>query len=265
MTVASSARHGGARDAHTKRRAYATTANEVDNRSHGLGNGRPCRQARRATVSRSPEQRQRAVATLVSEAEYMNVKWIGIWVVLAISICLNLLLINDKQTSLAYAPTPAHRFAGVYTTFEDLDTSDTESGKVTVRRRVAHTVPNAQEVLSTAMAALQTHSHKLELSLHNRNQRLADYYLKAMSRELARIRRSVGEHEGYPIAEWTSTMTEPHLGTLREDVQSQNWERAESVFVDMIKSCNQCHMRTEHGFIKIETTHPENPYNQRFE
>jgi hypothetical protein len=114
------------------------------------------------------------------------------------------------------------------------------------------------------MTALQTHTHKLQLSLEAGNGRLADFYLHEMEELLEEI-GEIEEYDGYPVGQLASAMLEPAMEALEAAVDDGDIAAAAGAPFDaLLNACNACHTATEHGFIVI-ARNSSNPYLQSFE
>lgn len=72
------------------------------------------------------------------------------------------------------------------------------------------------------------------------------------------------EYEGHPIAELMQAMFDPPLQAQHDALESGDWSQARRSYTDMIQSCNNCHVVTDHGFIRITPAEGQPPYNQLF-
>lgn len=128
----------------------------------------------------------------------------------------------------------------------------------------APTATPADGELISLMTALQTYTHKLQLSLDHGNRELAGFYaheLEETAEELAEI----DEYDGYPIGQLSAAMLGPVLARLETALESVDGAAAASRELDaLIGACNACHVATEHAFIVIRRT-DANPYLQSFE
>ena len=112
------------------------------------------------------------------------------------------------------------------------------------------------------MSKLQYFSHKAGLSIRAENGALADFYLHEME-EVIELVRDVEEYDGHAIGQLSETMLEPPFETLEKSVKAEDFEQAQTDYGELLKACNSCHTRTEHGFIKIQESR-DNPFMQSF-
>ena len=117
--------------------------------------------------------------------------------------------------------------------------------------------------LAALMHILQTHAHKLQLSVAARNDRLAYFYLHELEETAEEIIADIGEYDGYPISALTREMLLPTIEALEESVKGRDWEAADAGFAKLLKSCNGCHVAAGHGFIRIAPAEG-NPFAQDF-
>jgi hypothetical protein len=117
--------------------------------------------------------------------------------------------------------------------------------------------------LAALMHILQTHAHKLQLSVAARNDRLAYFYLHELEETAEEIIEDIGEYDGYPVSALTREMLLPTVESLEDSVKARDWEAADAGFAKLLKSCNGCHVAAGHGFIRIAPAEG-NPFAQYF-
>jgi hypothetical protein len=113
------------------------------------------------------------------------------------------------------------------------------------------------------MGALQTHTHKLQLSLDHGNQPLAAFYVHEVE-ELVEAVGEVDEYDGYPVGQLATSMLTPVIGRLESALENGNLEAANRELDALVNACNACHVATNHAFIVI-ARNSANPYLQSFE
>lgn len=121
----------------------------------------------------------------------------------------------------------------------------------------------AEGGLAARMHTLQTHAHKLQLSVAARNGELAYFYLHELEEAAEGIIAEVAEYDGYPIAALTREMLLPTVESLEEAVKAGDWPDTDARFAKLLKSCNACHLVAGHGFIRIVPAEG-NPFAQDF-
>jgi hypothetical protein len=117
--------------------------------------------------------------------------------------------------------------------------------------------------LAALMHILQTHAHKLQLSVAARNGELAYFYLHELEETAEAIASEIDEYDGYPIGALTREMLLPPVEALEEAVKARDWEASDARFAKLLKSCNACHLVAGHGFIRIVPAQG-NPFAQDF-
>lgn len=122
---------------------------------------------------------------------------------------------------------------------------------------------DGNEGLAALMHILQTHAHKLQLSVAARNGDLAYFYLHELEETAERIAAEIEEYDGYPIGALTQEMLLPPVEALEEAVKARDWEASDARFAKLLKSCNACHLVAGHGFIRIVPAEG-NPFAQDF-
>jgi hypothetical protein len=121
----------------------------------------------------------------------------------------------------------------------------------------------AEGGLAARMHTLQTHAHKLQLSVAARNGELAYFYLHELEEAAEGIIEEVAEYDGYPIAALTREMLLPTVESLEQAVKAGDWADTDARFAKLLKSCNACHLVAGHGFIRIVPAEG-NPFAQDF-
>ncbi len=122
--------------------------------------------------------------------------------------------------------------------------------------------------LAPFMGELQRLTHKLSLAIVHANYELAEFYLYESLESMNDIKEQVPEYRGLPIALLIDQISGPKYdrlkSALRSGRESKDNERAVAALNEVIGSCNQCHLTTGHGFIKITNRGDFNPFNQDF-
>ena len=121
----------------------------------------------------------------------------------------------------------------------------------------------AEGGLAALMHTLQTHAHKLQLSVAARNGELAYFYTHEIEETAEEIAAEVAEYDGYPIADLTREMLLPRVESLEEAIKAGDWSVTDAQFAKLLKSCNACHLVAGHGFIRIAPA-DGNPFAQDF-
>ncbi len=125
--------------------------------------------------------------------------------------------------------------------------------------------------LAPYMTRLQTLTHKLALSLEHDNRELAEFYLYESLEALEDIKTDVPEYRGQPVALLVDRLATPTYKALQAALAKDKQASLEGVsvrskeaFSSLIKSCNQCHVVTQHAFIEIPEKSGNNPFLQSF-
>ena len=116
--------------------------------------------------------------------------------------------------------------------------------------------------LAEMMGKMQYFTHKATLSIQEKNQPLADFYLHELE-EMIEAVEEVKSYDGHPIGQLTKSMLVPSFEALEKQVKAGKMKVADEAIQRMIFSCNACHQATAHGFIKIKLNR-ENTYMQDF-
>ena len=124
--------------------------------------------------------------------------------------------------------------------------------------------------LAPYMTRLQTLTHKLSLSVEHSNHKLAEFYLYESLEAMEDIKTDVPEYRGHLIALLTDQMATPAYKALLKAIGEDKAEetrtnrRSAAAFKTLINTCNQCHVATNHEFIKIAVPKGVNPFLQDF-
>ena len=117
--------------------------------------------------------------------------------------------------------------------------------------------------LAMLMERMQTYSHKLQLSVEARNERLAHFYLHELEETAEYVVDNIAHYDDYPVGPLVKEMLLPTIEELEEAVEAGEWTAADTRFVDMLRACNACHVATHHGYVRIAPA-TGNPFAQDF-
>ncbi len=135
---------------------------------------------------------------------------------------------------------------------------------------MAQTNPNTPvPELATHMGELQRITHKLTLATLAKNKPLAKFYLHESLAKLDEIQQTIPVYEDLPIAIMIDRQSLPvyeKLNALLKTPEDKKLSKREiyDALDEVIGSCNDCHVASKLGFIKI-TLETNNPFNQKFE
>lgn len=139
------------------------------------------------------------------------------------------------------------------------------------REAEAATEKEAFVELAPYMGELQRLTHKLSLSIAHDNHRLAEFYLYESLELLEDIKTDVPEYRGQPVALLIDRISTPLYRELEKAIKADRMasggksnERSRAALTGVLNSCNECHVATQHGFIKITDQSGVNPFNQDF-
>ncbi|MEX2499731.1 MAG: hypothetical protein WD397_12750 [Wenzhouxiangellaceae bacterium] len=115
------------------------------------------------------------------------------------------------------------------------------------------------------MGAMQYFSHKLDLSIHHQNRKLADFYAHEIEETLEET-TEIPEYHGKPVGELAETMLSPAFERFDQalDAEDSDWSAIDAKFGELVNACNACHQATGYDYINIERTR-SNPYMQSFQ
>lgn len=110
------------------------------------------------------------------------------------------------------------------------------------------------------MSHLQRFAEKLHFAGINENWELAKFYHHEIEETAEKIIKANIDEEGLNFSLLVKSMLVPTLIEVERAVEKNNLEIFNNAYETMIKSCNNCHTSTNHGYIKIIT--PEKPTYQ---
>lgn len=121
----------------------------------------------------------------------------------------------------------------------------------------------AQIPLIYQMSFVQRYSEKLYLAGQAENWELADIY----SHEIEEIAETIISErhvdEEVDISSLMKTMLIPQIEKVEAAIDSKDWKKFEREHQTLINTCNQCHVASNYGAVKI-TVPKLNNYNQEF-
>jgi len=126
---------------------------------------------------------------------------------------------------------------------------------------------NADEPgLAILMERIQTYTHKLQLSIEAGNAQLADFYLHELEETSEYVVEEIESYDGHAVGPLMASMLLPALERLEKPLKSgapDAWPAVEQRFGEVIRACNDCHVATDHGYVRI-TPAASNPFPQDF-
>lgn len=116
--------------------------------------------------------------------------------------------------------------------------------------------------LAKKMADLQYFGHKAGLAIDNKNKDLASFYAHELEETVENVAK-IETYDGYPVGKLTTAMLMPALDKFESALKAGDWKKTSTSFDQLLRTCNDCHTATEHGFINIERR-KDNPFMQSF-
>ncbi len=121
--------------------------------------------------------------------------------------------------------------------------------------------------LATYMGELQRLTHKLNLSVNAKNEKLIDFYRHESLALLEEIQNELPIYEELPVALYIDRFAYPAYEALehalKKETKKNNEKSLNKAMQQIIDSCNHCHKVTHFEFLKIVET-KSNPFNQSF-
>lgn len=118
--------------------------------------------------------------------------------------------------------------------------------------------------LYMTMAFMQNHVNKFIYSLDNENIELADFYLHELEQGAESLVKANLVYDGQPVGDLTAAMLVPVLENVADAVDSGNVEHVREKAILLVQACNNCHISTGFGEIRITERSEMNPFNQDF-
>lgn len=103
------------------------------------------------------------------------------------------------------------------------------------------------------MSHLQRFAEKLYFAGVNENWELAKFYHHEIEETAEKIIKANIDEEGLNYSLLVKSMLVPTLVEVERVVEKNNLEIFNNAYETMVKSCNNCHTSTNHGYIKIIT------------
>lgn len=116
--------------------------------------------------------------------------------------------------------------------------------------------------LAKKMADLQYFGHKTGLSIDNKNKALANFYAHELEETIEDVAK-IESYDGRPVGKLINAMLMPAFENFESALKSGDWKKTSVSFDQLLRTCNDCHNATEHGFITIERRR-DNPFMQSF-
>ncbi|MDZ7694822.1 MAG: hypothetical protein U5K69_27515 [Balneolaceae bacterium] len=81
--------------------------------------------------------------------------------------------------------------------------------------------------LAEYMQHIRRYTHKLSLSIKERNGDLADFYMHELQASALAVKEDVPGYEGYDIAYFMTQFMDPNVDSLRTSLNERNWNTIE--------------------------------------
>ena len=118
--------------------------------------------------------------------------------------------------------------------------------------------------LAIVMARMQTYMQKLHFAGQNQNWKLAQFYTHELEETMEDIIDHKVTDDGKDISNLVKTMAFPNIEKLEKTIESQDKTSFVEGYQLLLRSCNNCHVSSNHKFIKITTPKNEDFINQDF-
>ena len=119
------------------------------------------------------------------------------------------------------------------------------------------------EELLPYMSTQQRSMHKLFLSIQAKNKPLAEFYLEKIGETFDIIETKFPTYDNFQIGALSKAMFDPATPPLAKALGASDWAGASAAYNNVVTACNNCHIATQHAFVKIVTP-TGNPFNQSF-
>jgi hypothetical protein len=118
--------------------------------------------------------------------------------------------------------------------------------------------------LAVLMGHLQRFADKLHFSGANQNWQLASFYLEELEEAGEEIEKAKIMEDGKDVSALIGQMLLPQLKAVEKAVEEKSMTKFQETYQTMVKSCNDCHTATNHGFIRITVPTDPTYRNQDF-
>lgn len=118
--------------------------------------------------------------------------------------------------------------------------------------------------LAIVMARMQTYMQKLHFAGQNQNWKLAQFYTHELEETMEDIIEHKVTDDGKDISDLVKIMAFPNIEKLEKTIESKDKVSFVEGYQLLLRSCNNCHVASNHEFIKITTPKNEDFINQDF-
>lgn len=118
--------------------------------------------------------------------------------------------------------------------------------------------------LLETMGYYQRFSQKLWLAGVNENWELAEFYAHELHEVTEELVKSNVMHDGMNLSDMAESIIEKNIQRVDGAVDQKDQVVFRQSYELMIGSCNVCHIKTEHPFIKILVPNDSTLFNQQF-
>jgi hypothetical protein len=118
--------------------------------------------------------------------------------------------------------------------------------------------------LAVHMAHLQHYAEKLHWALVAENGPLADFYLHELEETAEAIALAKVTEDGVDITASLNTHLMPAIAGLEKVLKARQWPDATDGYRRLVQSCNNCHVASQHDFIRIQVPTRPTWSNQDF-
>ncbi|WP_291727749.1 hypothetical protein [Bernardetia sp.] len=118
--------------------------------------------------------------------------------------------------------------------------------------------------LAIAMARMQGYMQKLHFAGEHQNWKLAQFYTHELEETMEDIIDHKVMDDGKNISSLVKTMAFPNIEKLEKTIKSEDKASFVEGYQLLLRSCNNCHVASNHQFIKITTPKNADVINQDF-
>lgn len=128
----------------------------------------------------------------------------------------------------------------------------------------AEEIKDEEYPLLETMGYYQRFSQKLWLAGVNENWELAEFYAHELHEVTEELVESNVMHDGKNLSDMAKSIIEKNIQRVDGAVDQKDQVIFRQSYELMIGSCNVCHIKTEHPFIKILVPNDSTLFNQQF-
>lgn len=121
----------------------------------------------------------------------------------------------------------------------------------------------SDEPLAPYMGHFQRYVHKMALAIDAGNQPLAQFYADKVRENMTTVETKFPKWQNFQVGSLVKAMLGAPMKPLEEAIKAGDMAKASGAYDTLIGGCNNCHVATQHQFVKV-VREKGNPYFQNF-